>query len=374
VSKNDFSMRQLGIGVVLSALALVAVQHFVLHMSAWQTLVAILLTVPLMLVGLRVLGETNWGPISALSNLMQGFFAFISPGNIQHNLVSSGVTGSVAVESEALMQDFKTGHLIGSTPKRMTYMQLLAVPVGALIVSYMYPLLRDTYGLGASKPVIKDSVADIAPLIPSDHPNTFHVPAKTKATKDDTLALVATTKTKVKDDKGVEKEVFQHAELKILEVNGGIATLDQPIPAELRTGKVWWRIDRAAAGGLSSPISQKWSGFAKVLAQGWGALPKGAPWGLLVGVLLGIAFTAMEQDKRIKQFTPSPTGVGIGMLVPASAIITMFLGGCTEWLWTRFHKKSSTAYLIPLASGFIAGDAIVYTILPIIAAIKEFLL
>ena len=62
-------------------------------------------------------------------------------------MVSSGITGAVAAESEGLMQDFRAGQMIGSTPRILTYMQLIAVPVGALALALMYPLLRDTYGI-----------------------------------------------------------------------------------------------------------------------------------------------------------------------------------------------------------------------------------
>ena len=37
--------------------------------------------------------------------------------------------------------------MIGSTPRILTYMQLIAVPVGAVALAFMYPLLRDTYGI-----------------------------------------------------------------------------------------------------------------------------------------------------------------------------------------------------------------------------------
>ena len=57
------------------------VQYFSMGIPVWLSFIAILLSLPLMLVGLRVLGETNWGPISAMSNMMQAIFAFISPGN-----------------------------------------------------------------------------------------------------------------------------------------------------------------------------------------------------------------------------------------------------------------------------------------------------
>ena len=55
--------------------------------AMWLTGLAILLSLPLMLVGLRVLGETNWGPISAMTNMMQGIFGAIAPGNLTVNMV-----------------------------------------------------------------------------------------------------------------------------------------------------------------------------------------------------------------------------------------------------------------------------------------------
>src|SRR5438067_6858322 len=119
-----------------------------LGQSPWITLAAIVLSAPLAIVGLRVLGETNWGPISALSNMMQGVFAFLAPGNVSANMVASGTTGTVAVESEAIMQDYKAGDMVGSSPRYLTYMQLLATPVGAAAVSWMYPVLKEAYGIG----------------------------------------------------------------------------------------------------------------------------------------------------------------------------------------------------------------------------------
>lgn len=271
IQGGDFPMSWVIWGSVVSGFALVLVQKFMLGIPAWMTLIAILLSVPLMLVGLRVLGETNWGPISAMSNMMQAVFGVIAPGHIAANMVASGVTGSVATESEGLMQDFKTGDMIGSTPRYLTYVQLMAIPIGAAAVSYVYPLLRQTYGIGGEN-------------------------------------------------------------------------------------------------GLQSPISQKWAGFAQLLSKGLTALPAGAVQALIVAVVLGVLFTWLESTKY-KWLTPSPTGIGIGMLVPASAIITMFLGACIDFGWERLNKKSWEKHMIPLASGFIAGEAIVAVVIPILVAI-----
>jgi uncharacterized oligopeptide transporter (OPT) family protein len=272
VDARDFPLRWVVGGSLASLAALVAVQHFLLGLPVWQTLVAVLLTLPLMLVGLRVFGETNWGPISALSNLMQGVFGIIAPGNIQANMQASAVTGSIVAESEGLMQSYKTGEMVGSTPRVITIVQLLAVPVGALAVSFAYPLLREQYGVGGES-------------------------------------------------------------------------------------------------GLSSPISQKWVGFAKLLSQGLEVIPASALAALVLAVVLGVVFTVLEQNPRWRTWVPSPTGIGIGMLVPASAVATMFLGALLEFVLRRTRPKGAQVWLLPLASGFIAGEALVAIVLPILIAL-----
>jgi uncharacterized oligopeptide transporter (OPT) family protein len=57
------------------------------------------------------------------------------------------------------------------------------------------------------------------------------------------------------------------------------------------------------------------------------------------------------------------------MLVPASAVITMFLGAVGASLWSQASPKAAERYTTPLASGFIAGEAIVAVIIPILVAI-----
>lgn len=258
-------------GAIVCAAALVIIQQEMLGQPPLITIAAIILSAPLAIVGLRVLGETNWGPISALSNMMQGVFAFLAPGNVPANMVASGTTGTVAVESEAIMQDYKAGDMIGSSPRYLTYMQLLATPVGAAAVSWMYPVLKEQYGIG---------------------------------------------------DKG-----------------------------------------------LSSPISRKWAGFAEILSKGVDALPPRALEALAIGALLGVVLAVLELKVKDKSWVPSATGIGIGMLVPASVVVTMVLGAVIAKVWTRTNPKSSELYLVPLASGLIAGEALIAVVVPLLVAL-----
>jgi uncharacterized oligopeptide transporter (OPT) family protein len=259
-------------GIVVSAIALCAVQAVMLGMPVWMTVAAIVLSLPLMLVGLRVLGETNWGPISAVSNMMQGVFALIAPGNVAANMVASGTTGTIAESSQAIMQDYKCGHIIGSKPRNITIMQLLAVPIGAAAVSWMYPVLVKTYGI-----------------------------------------------------------------------------YDVTDPA---TGEVKKAL-------LTSPISNKWAGFAQILKEGVSALPTSALWALLVFSVLGVVLTVLESRPGLRRYLPSPTGIGMGILVPFNVVVGMAVGGTAGLVWERRSKASADIYLLPLASGLIAGEALV---------------
>jgi len=272
VKSDEFPLKWVGIGVVLSTLALLYIQHAVFGLPPWMTAIAALLSLPLMLVGLRVLGETNWGPISQLTNLMQAIFAALAPGNVTANMAASGTTGTIAVQSEAIMQDYKAGHIIGSTPRYLTYSQLLAAPIGAAAVAYMYPLLRETYGIGGN--------------------------------------------------------------------------------------------------GLTSPISQRVAGFAEFLTKGGSALGKYALEAALLFACVGIMIAIFEgRAGRVKDYLPSPTGVGIGMLVPGAVVFTMVVGGVLLSAWRRAHPSSFEKISIALASGLISGEAIVAVVIPLLIAV-----
>lgn len=268
IDHHDFPMRWVVVGSLVMSVIICLVQYFSMGIPVWLSFIAILLSLPLMLVGLRVLGETNWGPISAMSNMMQAIFAFISPGNVPVNMSSSGLTGTIAVTSEALMQDFKAGQLIGSNSKSLTIAQLIAAPVGSMATAVVYPVLRDKFGIG---------------------------------------------------------------------------------PA-----------------GLSSPISVKWAGFAELLTKGLSALPPGCLVGLLIGTVVGIVLTLLAEKYAEK--IPSPAAIGIGMLIPASVLMTFILGGVGQFIWAKVGHKSEEDYRIPLASGLIAGEAILAVVLAIMAA------
>ncbi|MFL5319734.1 MAG: OPT/YSL family transporter, partial [Myxococcaceae bacterium] len=281
---SDFPMSWVIIGSIVLSIALIIVQKISLGIAVWESAVAIIISIPLMLVGIRVLGETNWAPISSMANMVQAIFAAISPGNIASNMVASGMSGTVAGSGETLMQDYRAGKIVGSTNRHLTYMQLIATPVGALAVALAYPLLKHQYGIGPAR-------------------------------------------------YGLTDEAAKHS-----------------------VGK-----------GLPVPISVKWAGFAELLSKGLDNLPKYAGWALLFGVILGIVITIFE--KKYKDYLPSPMGIAFGMLIPATSVVPMVLGGIVQMLWHKANKKHEEEVSTPLASGLIVGEAMVALLLPILATL-----
>lgn len=270
---GDFPMRWVVWGSLAAAAALAVVQKVSLGFPIWLSAVSLLLSLLLMLVGIRVLGETNWAPISAMANVMQAVFAVLAPGHIPVNMVGSGMSGAVAANGEHLMQDYRAGKIVGSTNRKLTYLQLVGVPVGALAVAVSYPLLRNRYGIGGE-------------------------------------------------------------------------------------------------GGLTSPISVKWAGFAELLGEGFGTLPRSALVALVIALFVGVALTLLEAT-RLARWVPSPTAIGLGMLIPGFAVFPMVVGGIVYALWKRFSPRTEAVYDVPLASGFITGEALVLLVLAAISAARS---
>jgi uncharacterized oligopeptide transporter (OPT) family protein len=273
VGSDEFPLRWMLWGAGLSAVALALVQKLSLGFPIWLTAVSILLSIPLMLVGIRVLGETNWAPISTLANFMQAVFAALQPGHIPVNMIGSGMSGTVAGQGEHLMQCYRSGKIIGSNNRSLMWTQLIGIPVGAAALAIVYPALRDKYGF-------------------------------------------------------------------------------------------------EGAHALTSPISVKWAGFAELLSKGFSTLPPGSLTALAVALVLGVVITVLEP--RWGRFLPSTTAVGIGMVIPGTATLSMVIGGVAWWLWSKKSPRSEAVYNMPLASGFIAGEAMVVLVIAVIAAARSF--
>lgn len=116
---------------------------------------------------------------------------------------------------------------------------------------------------------------------------------------------------------------------------------------------------------LPAPAAILWSGMAKLLSQGFSTLP-GYSWlALLAGSVIGISLGFLESG-RWKKYVPSPLGMGIGLVVPALFTITVFIGSVAGVILSRLFPKWTDDSLLPLASGCIAGEAILGVVIAVL--------
>jgi uncharacterized oligopeptide transporter (OPT) family protein len=109
-----------------------------------------------------------------------------------------------------------------------------------------------------------------------------------------------------------------------------------------------------------APSCVVWKGVSEVVIGGLGQLPASARLAMLTAFLLGVGLTVLEKvaPRYLRPYLPSPSGLGIAMIVPGSNSIAMFLGAAAaEWL-RRHHPRIGETYTVPVASGFIAGESL----------------
>ncbi|RYP67935.1 hypothetical protein DL771_006968 [Monosporascus sp. 5C6A] len=113
------------------------------------TFIAVLMALILSIMGVRALGETDLNPVSGISKLAQLFFALIIPqshkSSVLINLVAGAVSEAGAMQAGDLMQDLKTGHLLGAAPNAQFWGQVIGATVGAVVSALIYRLYTSVY-------------------------------------------------------------------------------------------------------------------------------------------------------------------------------------------------------------------------------------
>ncbi|MBI5363903.1 MAG: OPT/YSL family transporter [Planctomycetes bacterium] len=123
-----------------------------------------------------------------------------------------------------------------------------------------------------------------------------------------------------------------------------------------------------------APSCVVWSGVSKMFVDGFGALGGEAKLAIVVGLVLGVALALLERfaPKRAKPFVPSPSGLGLAMVIPGSNVLAMFLGGALAEFARRAWPVWAGRYVTPIASGFIAGESLM-GVLVVVLKVRGFL-
>ncbi|POS82803.1 hypothetical protein EPUL_005108, partial [Erysiphe pulchra] len=117
----------------------------------YATVLAILMALLLSIMGVRALGETDLNPVSGISKLAQLLFAIFIPASNKNsvliNLVAGAISEAGALQAGDLLQDLKTGHLLGAAPDAQFWGQIIGSAVGAVVSSLIYKLYTNVYSI-----------------------------------------------------------------------------------------------------------------------------------------------------------------------------------------------------------------------------------
>lgn len=248
-------------GLLAAVLLCMSTQYFIFGMHPLLTVIAIILSSVLALVGTRAQGETDVNPIGPMGKVTQLLFAAIAPGNAQINLMAAGITSAGSNNCGDMMQDMKTGRLLGASPRKQFLAQIFGILVGGFVT------------------VI----------------------------------------------------VFLKA-----------------FPIELIGTK------------YPAPSVQTWRGMAELLTKGLSNLPPYTPQAMAIAASLAIMLTLFAElgPASIKKWVPSPTGLGLSFILPASNSYTFFVGAVIAEIVAKKWPKQSEFYTVAAASGFVAGESI----------------
>lgn len=121
-----------------------------------------------------------------------------------------------------------------------------------------------------------------------------------------------------------------------------------------------------------APSCVVWAGVSKAFSDGIGALHPTARTAVVVGLFLGVALALLERfaPKAWRAWLPSPSGLGIAMVIPGSNCIAMFLGAAIAEAIRRRRPELAERTVVPVASGLIAGESLMGILIAILIVSK----
>lgn len=142
------------VGLALSTILCVALMVHLFGteiVPIYSLVIAIVLAMLLSVLGVRALGETDLNPVSGIGKLSQLLFALVipkdHPGAVLVNLVAGAIAESGAQQAGDLMQDLKTGHLLGASPYAQFIAQMIGTVWSIFLSSAMYKVYNAIYDI-----------------------------------------------------------------------------------------------------------------------------------------------------------------------------------------------------------------------------------
>ena len=139
------------VGLGLATVLAVTVSWTIFEIPPYLTIIAIALSAVLACVAVRSTGETDINPVGGMGKVSQLVFGGVAPGMASTNLLAAGIAGAGASQAGDMMQDLKTGHLLGASPRRQFQAQLMGIVAGIIFCVPAYLVISSAYELGGDQ-------------------------------------------------------------------------------------------------------------------------------------------------------------------------------------------------------------------------------
>ncbi len=115
----------------------------------------------------------------------------------------------------------------------------------------------------------------------------------------------------------------------------------------------------------NAPSANMWKAVAEALSKGIEYVPVHAREGLLIGGVLGILLSVADAyaPKKLKPYMPSAMGLGLSWVMGFSNSLSFFVGALIAYIWSQINKRTADLFVIPVASGAVAGESLICALL-----------
>ncbi len=160
VARTEVPFSWFAIGGSLSGAGVIWTAHAYFDVPWFYGLLAVGMTFLLALVACRATGESDITPVGAMGKIMQLTYGVLIPQSTTANLMTASITASAAGSAADLLNDLKSGYLLGANPRRQFLAQFAGIFSGtAATVTGFYLLVPDATAL--------NGVGDQAPKFPA---------------------------------------------------------------------------------------------------------------------------------------------------------------------------------------------------------------
>lgn len=146
-------------GLILSSIGVCGMLQINFGVPWYFGLLSVALSFILSVIAVRATGETDINPVGAMGSVTQIAFGTLQAAGgagaemiasvTKGNLLTGGVAAGGASEAADMMQDLKSGWLLGATPRRQVYAQLMGVLIGSFFCAGIFWVLIQGNPIGS---------------------------------------------------------------------------------------------------------------------------------------------------------------------------------------------------------------------------------